>query len=166
MESRDADNSAIGSGKLLKHNRKWFNYYIHNNEGDKVSWYLVYFFISVLFLTQFVSFYYLYAYYLNLDNKYEIKFKELRIKMNSHDVVLQRAKRDLGIKENSIMKPAIDEIKVDVKDAEGAKNDSTLTIEEVIHFKQNFSAEDWVWLNKYSRVPVILSIWKYIHRSN
>lgn len=165
MKSRE-DDSAY-SGRNVEHeNRNLFDRSIYKNYNEKVSWHAVYFLISVLFITQIMSFYYLYVCYINLDSKYEIRFKEQNDIMSSHDVVLRRAKRDLGIKDNSIMKPATDEIKIDT-DTEGAKNESTLTIEEIIHFnKQNFSAEDWVWLNKYSRVPVIFLMYLTFRKIN
>lgn len=151
-----ADNSASGNGVQIERNCKWLlNRFIFKNDGDKISLHLVYALIFVLFATQLISFYYLYTYFLNLEDKCEVRFNSLQNRVNTYDTMVHRAKRDLGIKDNSIITPTIDEMRVDINDTEMVKNDSTLTIEEMILLKQNFSNEDWVWLNKYSRVPVI-----------
>lgn len=155
MESRKADKSAVAGSNLVKTDGRFFNFLTFNNNGDVVSWKILYFLVFVTFVTQFVSFNYLYTQHRNLEIKYDVRLKELENRMKNHDVSLHRVKRDLEMKDNSIMKPAINEIKADITEAELVKNESNLTLDEIIQFKHNnLSAEDWIWLNKYSRVPV------------
>ncbi|XP_065200917.1 uncharacterized protein LOC135831949 [Planococcus citri] len=155
MESRKPDKSAVQSGNFAEKNQHFSKIFTCKNNSDSVPWNVFYFLLIVTFSTQFVSFCYLYTRHRNLEIKYDMQFTEVDNRLKYYDVSFHRVKRDLEMKDNSIMKPATNEIKADINEAELTKNDSTLTIDDVIHFKHhNLSAEDWIWLNKYSRVPL------------
>lgn len=107
-------------------------------------------FVLVLLATQLVSFYWLYACFLNLDARYEVWFRRLQTRIKSYDGA--RTKRDTSIQDNSIVR--VDELMRFAGENETAKNDSMLTVDELLRMKQNYSSDEWIWLNKYSRVPV------------
>ncbi len=121
-------------------------------QDDKPQ-YLVYGLVIVLFGVQVATCYTFCVYYWQLDNKYEMRFHQLEMRIIDYEGFGYRVKRDTGIQDNSVLRP-VDEVKVEVVDNETAKNESTLTMDDIIHLRQNFSNEVWVWLNKYSRVPV------------
>jgi hypothetical protein len=127
-------------------------------DDEKVSLKCVYSLIFVLFVCQLSSVPWLYGCFLNLNARYEAKFSQLeeRIRASYEDERHFRSKRDLGsIQDNSITRS--DEFPGVLRyagDNDTARNDTAFTIDDVVHMKHNFSSDDWIWLNKYSRVPV------------
>lgn len=125
---------------------------VTDHDRSEASLRLLYILVFFLLTVQFLTFYWLYACFLNLDNQYESRFRELQknLKSSCTETTIRR-KRDISILDNSIK---VDENPRYLSENETTKNDSMLTMDELLHIKQNYSSEDWVWLNKYSRVPV------------
>lgn len=135
---------------------------VTDHDRSEVSLRLLYVLVFFLLTVQFITFYWLYACFLDLDSQYESRFRELQKSLKSSCTKTTiRRKRDISILDNSIK---VDENLRYLSENETTKNDSMLTMDELLHMKQNYSSEDWVWLNKYSRVPVSIILNYYLHK--
>lgn len=123
-------------------------------------------FLFVVLVVEILSVYTLYTYYRDLEEKCELRFRQLQDRMNAYESSpsfgYHRVRRQTGNTIQDDGKAIVDDSKFLASSLENdisAKNTtSSLTLDDFLHLKQNFTNETWIWLNEYSRIPVSTSI--------